>query len=225
MSLDIELTPRHAVLKKIRFSFTDALVEPQASVTGGVPKFGNNLIIDPSTESGKANIAACLKAIEAAEIEHYGPEGAGKIARVVDDPKRIAFRKGEKFKNQDGEVYVGYEGMVGITGKGPNGGKKRPILLDRRKRPVEPKDIEDVFEGGRFGDAIVSFYCVSDPDKGGNGLFCSMELLRSHEEGETFGGGAKVTEKAAALFDDLDDTELFDGTDGPGASTGGGLLD
>lgn len=221
MSDDKKTDLRKAVLKKVRLSFTDALVEKKAAVRDGKESHGNNFIVDPNeAKFGAANVKACLAAIEAAEIEAFGPDGVGKIAKTVDDPKRICFRKGEKFKNQDGEVYTGYEGMIGLATKGPNGGAKRPLLLDRHKRPVDAADIEDVFQAGFFCDAIVSFYVITDKDKGGNGLFCTTELIRSHQEGETFGGGSRVSESDIAGLDDLEDN--FD--DGPAPSGGGNSL-
>lgn len=225
MSEEKKSDGRQVTLKNVRLSFTDSLVEKKATVKDGKESHGCNFIIDPTTDSGKANIAACLKAIEAAEIVHYGPEGVGKIAKVVEDPKRICLRKGEKFKNDDGEVYRGYEGMFGLTAKGPGGGKKRPVLLDRHKRPVDPADIEDVFQGGYYADAIVSFYCMSDKDKGGHGLFCTIELIRSRQEGEVFGGGARVGEAEIASLDDLDDEDPFDGSETAVSAGGNSLLD
>lgn len=213
MSTEAE-NPRRAVLKNVRFSFTDGIVEKKAAVAGGVPKFGNNLIIDPNAPEGPANLEACKKAIAAAEMEEWGKTG---IVKDIEDPKRVCFRPGAKFKNDEGVIYNGYEGMVGITGKGPNGGKKRPKLLNRMKKEVAEEDIADVFAAGRYGDAIVDFYCISDKEKGGRGLFCSIMLLRSREEGELFGGGNNAS---ADELPDLEDEDPF----GDGAG-GDSLLD
>ena len=124
-----------------------------------------------------------------------------------DDPKQSCFRKGSRFKNGEGQVYAGYDGNLAISGAGPSGGKKRPKMLDRHKRPVEEADILDVCYSGTYADVIVSMYGT---DKGGSRrLACSVDAIRSHQEGEAQGGGGIVVE--ADDFDDLDDDDSFGG--------------
>lgn len=182
-------------IKRVRLSFNE-LVEAEASVKDGPKKFGAHFIIDPETPQGAANVKACKVAIDAAEMDLFGKPGV--IKATVDDRKRLAFRRGETFKDKEGAVYSGYENMVGVVAKN----KKRPKLYDRRKEAVAVEDIEEVFQSGQFCDAIVRFYCVSDTDKGGNGLFAEVAAIRAHQEGEIFGGGVKVD---ADDFDDLED--------------------
>ena len=68
-------------------------------------------------------------------------------------------------------------------------------------------DILDVMYGGVYADVILSFYGT---DKGGRGVFCTIEAIRSHEEGERMGGGVVVD---ADDFDDLEDSDSFDDDD------------
>jgi hypothetical protein len=132
----------------------------------------------------------------------------------VDDPKRVCFRKGERFKSQkDGKVYAGYEGNLAISCGTPGGGQKRPKLLDRMKREVEEKDILDVMYGGTHADVILSFYGT---DEGGRGIFCTGEAIRSHQEGERMGGGVYVD---ADDFDDMEDDGFDSGPSTAGKKT------
>lgn len=200
---DNKTDERRITIKNVRLSYP-TLVTPEATIKDGPKKFSANFIIDPATGDGKKNIRLIEKAVEAAEIAEF--KTTGKIAKTVRDPKRIAFRDGEDFTNADGDTYAGYEGMKAIAAKA----NKRPKLWNRRKETVDVEDIEEVFYGGVSCDAVVSFFCVSSQDKGGNGLFCTVEGIRSRQEGESFGGGAR------ASADDFDDLEDDDGMDDDG---------
>jgi hypothetical protein len=215
--------PRTVRLKMVRMSFSDSLKDKKATVKDGTPKHGTNLIVvqtpgdDPlskkAAELYPANVAAIQSAIKAACKEQWGNEEAWKGIQE-DNPKRICFRKGERWKNSEGEVYKGYAGNWGISASGPKGGKERPLLLDRHKRVVEEKDILDVMYGGSFCDVVISFYGT---DEGGRGVFASIEAIRSRQEGERLGGGPRAS---ADDFDDLDDDDAFSGT--PAAASAGG---
>lgn len=219
--------PRTVRLKMVRLSFSDSLKDKKATVENGTPKHSCNLIVvqtpgdDPlskkAAELYAANLAAIQSAIKAACVEAFSKEDAWKDIQE-DSPKRLCFRKGERFKNNDGEVYKGYAGNWAISASGPKGGEHRPLLLDRHKRPVEEKDIPDVMAGGYFCDAVVSFFGT---EKGGRGVFASIEAIRSRQEGERLGGGPRAS---ADDFEDLDDDDSFSGTPAA-ASTAGDAFD
>lgn len=198
MTTQTKTEAQEVTIKKCRLSFPN-LRTKTASVAGGKEKFGCNFIIDPSTPHGKDAVAKLKKAIAAAEVATFGAGKEGVIAKTVDDPKRIAVRPGSKFKNADGEVYDGYENMIGISCSAD----KRPTLFDRNKNEVDVEDIEDVFVGGYTCDAVVRLFCVKDKDKGGNGLFAQVKGIRSWQEGEVF-GSAPVS---ADAFDDIDEDD------------------
>lgn len=194
-------SPRTITLENVRLSFP-TLVTAKATIDNGPKKFSANFIIDPTTSQGKSNIAKIEKAIAAAEMDEFGKMG---IVEKLRDPKRKVYRPGEDFVNTDGEIYNGYEGMMGLSTKAG----KRPLLLDRKKQPVDVDDIEDVFQGGYRVDAIVNLYCTSKEKQGGRGLFASVNAIRFREEDETF-GGAKAS---ADDFEDIDEDDAFGGDD------------
>lgn len=216
--------PRTVRLKLVRLSFTDSLKDKKATVADGKLKHSANVIIvqtpdsDPLSKKAAAlfeeNKAKIVAAIKAAGVEAFGKEDAWKDI-AEDSPKRLCYRKGERFKNNDGEVYKGYAGNWAISAGGPKGGEHRPLLLDRHKRPVEEKDILDVMAGGFYADVVISFFGT---EKGGKGIFASIEAIRSRQEGERLGGGPRAS---ADDFDDLDDDDSFSGTPA-GATSGGG---
>jgi len=193
---------RTVQLKGVRLAFTNGLVEKQAPPNGeGEPSFNFKIIVPTDSPHFEANKKKILSAMQAAgEAAWKRPDAWKQIAE--DEPKRVCFRKGEKFKNDDGEIYGGFEGNWGLNTKGPKAGKLRPRLFDRYKRKVEEvEDIETVFYSGTFSDCVVSFYGT---DKGGSkGIFASTDAIRSHQEGESLGGGGVTV--TADDFDDLDD--------------------
>lgn len=196
---------RTVQLKRVRLSFTKRLkTKGKTSDQAEKETHGLNIILEANSPHFKDNYNKCILALKAAgEKAFKNPDAYKDIAE--DAPKRVCFRKGEKFKNKEGKVYAGYEGNYAFGANGPSGGEKRPKLLDRHKRPVEEADINDVFYGGCYADVFVSFYGT---DKGSRGIFATIEAIRSHQEGERMGGGIEVD---ADDFDDLEDDDSFVG--------------
>lgn len=178
-------------LTDVRLSFPKLFV-PQASVKDGPKKYGAAFLIDPSDAEGKKNIKAIKAAIAAVEQDKWGKTG------LKYKEGRMAFKPGEECINsKTDEPWDGYEGMMVVEAK--NG--QRPALFTRRKEEVEKDD--GLFYAGCYVDAIVRFYPVDDPDKGGKGIFASLEGVRFRSDGESFGrGGASADD-----FDDLEDDE------------------
>lgn len=205
MAIEEKSDGRTVQLKRVRLSFTQRLkTKGKTSTEAEKETHGLNVILEASSPHFKANADKCVAAMKKAGEMAFKNENAYKDI-AEDAPKRVAFRKGEKFKNKEGKVYAGYEGNYAFGANGPSGGEKRPKLLDRHKRPVEEKDINDVFYGGCYADVIVSFYGT---DKGSRGIFATIEAIRSHQEGERMGGGVNVD---ADDFDDLEDDDSFVG--------------
>lgn len=217
-----EQDARVATIKNVRLSFCNGLREKTKSHPDAKPKHSCSFILDPTVPEHKANLAAVRKAIAAAEVKEFGAGKEGIIAKSVQDNKRIVFREGSTFTNEDGETYQGYD-VEGAYGLGSCKSDRRPKLFDRKKRPFEGNateeqkqagkyfeidEIDDIFQAGQFCDAIVSFYCTSKKEQGGRGLFASVQLIRARQTGETFGGGN------SASPDDLEDLEDDDGIGG-----------
>lgn len=220
MAIEEKSDGRTVQLKRVRLSFTKRLkTKGKTSDEANKETHGLNVILDKSQPTFQANLDKCIAALKAAgEKAWKNPDAYKDIAE--DAPKRVCFRKGERFKNGEGKVYAGYEGNYAFGANGPSGGDKRPKLLDRRKRALreqatgehikanaifEIADIDDIFYGGCYADVIVSFYGT---DKGSRGIFATIEAIRSHQEGERMGGGVEVD---ADDFDDLEDDDSFVG--------------
>lgn len=220
MAIEDKSDGRTVQLKRVRLSFTKRLkTKGKTSDEATKETHGCNVILDASQPTHAANVEKMEAALKAAGKQAFKNENAYKDI-AEDAPKRVCYRKGEKFKNKEGKVYAGYEGNMAFSASGPSGGEKRPKLLDRRKRALreqatgeqikanlvfEVSEIDDIFYGGCFADVIVSLYGT---EKGSRGMFATIEAIRSHEEGERMGGGVDVD---ADDFDDLEDDDSFTG--------------
>ena len=224
-----EQDERTVTLKGVRLSFTDAIPEKKKSSDSedAKPKHGLNAIIEttgPYAKYADENKAKCIKALRAAGKAKWKKEEMYKVIQE-DAPKRVCFRKGEKFRNKDGVTYTGYEGNFAMSLSGPNGGQRRPRLIDRRKRiligpgdsiPSQTKQeivnisidqIADIFYSGTYADIKVSFFGT---EKGSNGIFATCELIRSYQEGERMAGGYNYSDDD---LDEMDDLESLGGDD------------
>lgn len=202
-------------LRDVRLSFPK-LFTPEASVTDGPLKFGANFLLAPLEDGDEhedfyeKNKAAAKKAYDAV----FANQWKDKKPILKDDRK--AYREGEKFTNQEsGEIYAGYEGSMVVTAsrkagksKDPNDSshaRMRPPMFYRNKDKIEEDD--GTLYGGCRVDAVVNFYSVTGQDKGGNGVFATIEAIRFRRDDTPFGAAAV----GADAFDDLDDEGEEDG--------------
>lgn len=160
-----------------RLSFDD-LYEPTASVEGGRLKYRCNIIIDPTTDTGKRNIKKIENLIKQVELDKFKKSPA---TYKTDDRK--CFVDGDSCVNQKtGEVYDGYAGMMIL--KAAN--DKRVAVVNRDLTPLVAED--GVTYAGCYCNFFVRIYGVTGADKGGNGLFASLETVQFVKDGEPFGG-------------------------------------
>lgn len=230
MTEEKKKNPRVATLKNVRLSFTDSLKDAHATVKGGVPKHGCNIVLEKDKPEYEANKAAVIAALEAVGEEKWSNKDKYK-AIASKKPDRVQFRKGEMFTDKEDVPYRGYEGNMVVPGYGPGGTKnpKRPAIMDRKKNWVWNPDkgaenvnkILDICYSGVYADVRVEFYPVDGADAGGDGIFTAIQLIRSRQTGEKMSGGYRVDEADVDEFDDLEDEdedEVDDATTGTGGS-------
>lgn len=215
--MERDATGRTVLLTGVRASFGETLKDakaPKNSAPGTKETHGVNFLLERGQKDFEKNCEIIKSALRAAAREGKRKEDWWEDL-FQNDPKQLAFRKGDRFKDKDGNVYKGYEGNLVVIAKGPKGGMNRPKIMDRHKRDVEVKDINDVVYNGTYCDAVISWYFT---DNGGTPrLTCSVEAIRSHQEGERLGGGGIYVE--ADDFDDMEGDD--DGFDSPSQSSSG----
>lgn len=192
----------------VRLSFPK-LFAPEASVKDGPLKFGAAFLMHKDDEHYEVNTERAQEAYDAVFANTW------KGKKVILKEDRKSYREGETFVNQEGEMYSGYENTMVIVAsrkaaksKDPNDSshaRMRPPMFYRNKDKVE--DDNGTFYGGCRVDAVVNFYSVTDMDKGGNGIFATIEAIRFRRDDTPF-GAAPV---GADAFDDLEDEDDDDG--------------
>lgn len=176
-----------------RLSFEHLFVA-SASVKDGPKKYRTNVLIDPSTKEGKKDIALIENAMDEVKEEIW----PGKNPKFKAD--RVFFMDGEDMVDADGEIRDGYDGMKFIK----LSNDKRPKLRDRDGQTDLTQDDDKIYSGA---NVIVygRVYGIKDPDKGGNGLFASVDAVQFVKHGEKFGGGGISDDEIENLGDDEDD--------------------
>lgn len=190
------------VLKNVRCSFPKYW-KPEASVADGKKKYSGSFLIDPTTPDGKRNIKACEAAIHS--VVEASPVWKGKMPKIR-DPKRMAFIEGDEcISESTGEPYNGYEGMMVVKASND----RRFPIVDKDKTPLTEEDGKPY--AGCFVNAVVRFFGVSGSDKGGAGIFASIEAVQFFRDGEAFGAEPVDVDD---YFDDLGDDGGFDNDGG-----------
>lgn len=189
------------ILKNVRCSFPKYWT-PEAATADGKKKYGGSFLIDPNTADGKRNIKACNAAIQ--DVADENRVWKGKIPKIR-DPKRMAFIEGDECVSATtGEPYNGYEGMWVV--KASNA--KRFPVVDADKTPLTEEDGKPY--AGCFVNAVVRFYAVTDKEKGGHGLFASLEAVQFKKDGEAFGAEpVDPDDYFDEEFDDEEDDDLL----------------
>jgi hypothetical protein len=220
-----DATGRTVTLTRVRASFAESLqvasLPKKNKDPSAKPTHGANWLLETGSPDFESNQAATISAMKAAAREFKRPEDWYKTL-MADDPKQCALRKGERFKTDKGEIYKGYEGNLVLASKGPAAGKSRPQIRDRYKKVIEDvTKINEIVYNGSYCDVIISFYGT---DNGGTArLTCSVEAVRSHQEGERLGGGGIYVDDDD--FDTLEEDDSFDSGPKTGAASSGSLLD
>lgn len=182
-------------LHNVRCSFFRGWT-PTASVSGGRESYKSNFIIDLDTKVGKMNHAALEKAVEEVGREKFKDKWPQIKKGIKED--RMCYRPGDTFASaESGEIYPGYDGNVmGLTGSN----QSQFTIVDRDRSALTEKDGRPY--SGCYVNAVVRLYAINDKDKGGNGVFCTIEAVQYYAKGEAFGAGKMSAEEA---FDDLSD--------------------
>lgn len=186
------------VLSDVRLGFPK-LWQADKATEDSKPRYSAHAIIDPETEAGKANLEKIKAALKYVGEKEWGDKWVTIFKNL--EKNRKSYRLGDTHTNSEGDVYAGYEGMHMVSASRAEH-QGRPQTLDRRKNPVVESD--GVIYAGCYVDMVVSFYAVTGKERGGNGIFSSLELVRFRRDGDAFGGGLS-SNAARDMLDDLED--------------------
>jgi hypothetical protein len=175
------------LLERCILSFSH-IFEPHKSMPTAKEKYSANFIVDPNTPKGKA----AIKLIEA-EILRVEKEVFGRTGVTIPDPKRRCWFKGDEVINQkSGEVVDGYAGMMVL--KASRAVKNGPPQIVDANPKVRLKATDNRPLSGDIVNAMIQIYGIpaSDKNRGGLGLFATIEVVQYVAEGKRFGGGPVI---------------------------------
>jgi len=192
----------------VRLSYFKGFAKTASSNTEGAKlKYRTNGLIDPTTEDGKASVKVINEAIRNLCAKEWpGKELANLKSAMGDGPKgRWPLFDGDKYVTDDGDVRDGYEGMryLRLTND------RKPKYKNRRGEDIDIEDEgEDLFRSGYYAIAYFHLYAIKAKDKGGNGIFTTLDALQYFKKGEEFAGGGIDDDEIENLGDDDDDDDL-----------------
>lgn len=176
-------------------------------VANAKPKFGVNIGMDPKTPEGKASIAACNAAIEAAGKAQWKKWPHPNLIDTENgeplDKKRFCLVKGSTFRDKDGNPLPEMKGLMIL--KCSSAEDKPPVLVDADGRtPLKASD--NKLYPGCYGRVGVRIYGT---ENGGLGVFAALNAAQFKKHGEPLGGGAPARAEdyfeAEEVTDDEDD--------------------
>lgn len=169
------------VLKNVRLSFPHVF-EPRASIEDGPKKYRAAFLMDPETESGKANIKKLKAAFDKAALGVWKTKEKADKIRARLDSDRSGLREGDDCTNKEGDVYTGYEGMMVVSASN----NRKPKVLRRDKSVIDSTEAAEIY-AGCYVNAVISVWATNQEKMGGNGLFASLEIVQYSRAGEPFG--------------------------------------
>lgn len=186
------LRPGQIVLKNVRLSFPHLFV-PTKSTEDGALKYRAAFLMDPDTAQGKININTIESELARVKADKW-KDKADKIKFKED---RLAFVDGNTCTSQDtGDIYNGYEDMMVIK----TANSKKPQVVDGSRAALTEEEAEGKIYAGCYVNAVVSLYAINDADKGGNGIFATVEAVQFSRHGEAFGAAQVDVED---VFDEI----------------------
>jgi Protein of unknown function (DUF2815) len=207
MAFKPSFDPEKGLIKAmVRLSYCNIL-RKTASVKNGSLKYRTNGLIYKNTPEGKATKAVLDKAV-AKLVEDKWPGKNPEKFLASFDSKRVPIFDGDKNLNDDGDVKEHFEDTwyVKLTND------KKPKLKARNGQDAEEEEKDEMFVSGYWAIAYFHLYAVKDEDKGGKGIFITLDALQYFKKDEQFSGGG-IDDDEIEDYGDEDD-----GDDAPASS-------
>lgn len=167
---------------------------------GAKLKHRTNGLIYKNTKDGKLAKSVIDDAVEHLMESFWPGKNHEKMLNAFDD-KRLPIFDGDEYTNSDGDIRDHYEDTwyLKLTND------KLPKFKDRRGETLSVEEAEDLFVSGFWAVAYLHFYGVKDADKGGNGIFATLDALQFFKRDTEFTGGGIDDDEIDDLGDDDDD--------------------
>jgi hypothetical protein len=187
-------------LKHVRIAFIDELFTPGQYEGKGDFRHTATLIVEP----GSANDKAIQAAISKEALGAWGKKAEAMLEDLRGDKKAFSYTKNKK--NQQGDIYEGFEGMYALAGvrKQKDGA---PLFLHNVKDPATGKaqrltGSEGVIYAGCYVNAKVEMWAQVGKY---NGIRCGLLGVQYDAPGDSFGGASRPTDEGFDSVEAEDD--------------------
>jgi hypothetical protein len=187
-------------LKHVRIAFIDELFTPGQYEGKGDFRHTATLIVEP----GSANDKEIQAAISKEALGAWGKKAEAMLEDLRGDKKAFSYVKNKK--NQQGDIYEGFEGMYALSGvrKQKDGA---PLFLHNVKDPSTGKaqrltGSEGVIYAGCYVNAKVEMWAQVGRY---NGIRCGLLGVQYDAPGDSFGGASRPTDEGFDALEAEDD--------------------
>lgn len=188
----------------VRLSYFKGFEKTKSVRTGeGKLKYRTNGLFYKDTPEGRSTKKVLDRAV-ADIVEKMWPGKNPEKFIPTFDSKRLPYFDGDEYLTDDGEVREHYDGTYYI--KLTN--DKKPKYKKRDGSDLEDEDEGyELFVSGHWAVAYGHFFGIKDADKGGKGIFCTLDCLQFYKRDEQFQGGGIDDEEIQNFGDDDDDED------------------
>lgn len=170
-------------LQNVRLSFPD-LFEPKPFKPGDKPMHSATFLIKKGSDLDKKIQKAILDTVKV-KFALKDDKAQQLIESIKNNPNKFCYQDG------DTKDYDGYQGHMALRAKV----EKRPVVIDRDKTPLTAADGKPY--AGCYVNAFVEFFGYNNS---GKGVSAGLGGVQFYADGDSFGGGTRVSEDD---FDDL----------------------
>ncbi|SON54248.1 hypothetical protein HDIA_0707 [Hartmannibacter diazotrophicus] len=167
----------------VRLSYCKIL-KKTPSTAGGKLMYRTNGLIMKKTKEGRQNKAVVDEAVDAIISERWPGKDPERLLKAFDS-KRLPIFDGDDNLTPDGDVREHYEDTWYLK----LNSDKKVKLRNRKGEEIDADEAEELFVSGFWAIAYFHFYAITDKDKGGNGIFATIDGIQYYKRDEEFTGG------------------------------------
>lgn len=201
-----------------RTSYFRGTTKTQSNKTSRALYRSNLLIYKDDKMDGLENLAIIREA--RLDAMRKFPKWKGKSDEALTkllkgmDADRRGIIDGDQYVDEEGEVREHYEGTWFLKATSD----RKPKYKTKSGQDIDWEDVDEKIKSGHWVVVYGHFYCVANEDKGGNGVFFTLDAMQWFKKDEEFSGAGIDDDEIENLGDD-DEEEGDDMAEKPKGKT------
>jgi hypothetical protein len=210
------VTEKGIVKVLVRTSYFRGTEKTQSNKTSRALYRSNALIYKDGRMAGAENLEVLREA--RLDAMRKFPKWKGKSDEALTkllkgmDADRRGILNGDDYTDEEGEVREHYEGTWFLKATSD----RKPKYKTKSGVDIDWEDVPEKIKSGYWVILYGHFYCVANEDKGGNGVFFTLDAMQFFKKDEEFSGAGIDDDEIENLGDD-DEEEDDDMEDKPKA--------